>query len=211
MALVAVTVAMAVGCSRDSQPVAESGEPPLPETTTTVAETTTTTAVAEEGDGGELEPVRIPVAGDWAEQWDGPADLRPDDPDTGSLLTNEFDRFVLENAPADTTPEEAVAAYLALEPGQAGVQMFAAPVDVSGAKRVVVVVEQQDDSIRAVRYEFVVEMVDRAARLASEDPAEAPEEDPNEVELVPDIVSARLTQQCQPGRGHQDFTPEPCV
>lgn len=47
-----------------------------------------------------------------------------------------------------------------------------------------------DDSVGAVRWELIIEQVDSRTY---------------------DVTAGRATQACQPGRGHQDFTTEPCV
>jgi hypothetical protein len=224
----ALALVVLAGCSGEDEPVeiAQHGERPAPteaETTTTTAPVTTTSL--------PVAVVEIPELPSWGQSWPGPSAPTP-----GSVDVSEFDRFLVEEAPAGTTPEEAVAVYLQLDPTDPSVQMLVS--QRGGPESIEVTVVQntlEDDSTRALRWSFAVEVQARdsaavaagiveesesgdeggAAAEESSDEGDAADEEQLEAEEGPDeiplFLSAEISVQCQPGRGHQDFTSELCA
>jgi hypothetical protein len=121
--------------------------------------------------------------------WDGPPDPSPD----GTVAVDEFVEHA-ENVDElwERSPVMAAAEFLRLDErtaarttveGQAGAEG-------SGPTTVVVTLDGlTDDSVRAERWTLSFE----------------PNGD------VYELAGASWAQQCQPGRGHQDFSPEPCI
>jgi hypothetical protein len=223
--LAGTLVLAACGSDEPAPEVSQHGvRPPpteAPVTTTTVEVTTTTLPVA---------VVETPEPAGWSAGWTG-----PDAPFAGAHDTSEFDAFVIENAPPGTTPVEAVAAYLQLDPTDPDVQMLVSSRGGPESVNVIVVENVQgDDSVRAIRWEFTVEQRDRDfliksseettdaeegdtapadEALASDSGDVATEEDAATAagpDTVPQFLTVEVTTQCQPGRGHQDFTTEVC-
>lgn len=198
---------------------------PTPETTeatTTTTEVLTTTTLAPA-------IVEIPAVPEWGTAWGGPTLT------LGDIKMHEFNTFLLENAPDGVEPEEAVSVYLQLDPDDGNAQMLSGERGGPEATQVSVIINvTDDDSVRAFKYEFVLERRSRDfAEVATEEGEEAEtgdtalaadESDSNEGDAateedidvvvgpgIPWVLSGQLTTQCQPGRGHQDFTVEPCV
>jgi hypothetical protein len=230
VSLVAVLVAAVVlaGCGGgDQEPVevGQAGARPTAESvaTTTTEEPLTTTTLAPA-------IVEIPEIPEWGQSWPGPVST------PGTIPMGEFNEFVRENAPDGATAEEAVTAYLQLDRNDPNVQMLVGERGGPEATAITVTYNiTDDDSVRATRYHFVLERRQRAAEEEATEAGEEAEEgdlsgeedesDSNEddaateedLEVVegpsglPWVLSAELTVQCQPGRGHQDFTVELCV
>jgi hypothetical protein len=226
LALSALLVAGACG-GGDDEPV-EIGQAGTRPTETTEATTTTTEALTTT----TLAPavVEIPAVPEWGQAWSGPT------LELGEIRMQEFNEFVLENAPDEVEDVEAVAVYLKPDPADPNIQMLEGHADGPEASQITVVINvQDDDSVRAFRYEFVVERRSRDfAEVSEEEGEEAEEGDTSETEDeldtnegdaateddvevivgpdgIPWVLTAELTVQCQPGRGHQDFSVEPCV
>jgi hypothetical protein len=221
-------VLLAGACSGgDDEPV-EIGQAGTRPTETTEATTTTTEVLTTTTLAPSI--VEIPPVPEWGSSWTGPS------LELGNLKMEEFNTFVLENAPDGVEPEEAVAVYLQLDPSDPNNQMLSGGSTGPESTRVAVVINvQNDDSVRAFRYEFVLELRSRDFAEVSEEEGEAAEEgdteeaddelDSNESDSateediaevegpdsVPWVLSGQLTVQCQSGRGHQDFSVEPCV
>ena len=98
-----------------------------------------------------------------------------------------------ERPPAGESPFSAAAEFLRLDRSNAGTTSLASRVGSEGAGPATVVATLDrlpDDSVRAERYVVVLDrQEDGTWRLRS----------------------AVRTQRCRPGRGHQDFSVEPCV
>lgn len=224
--LALVLVAGACG-GGDDEPVeiGQAGARPTQtsEATTTTAEVLTTTTLAPS-------VVEIPPVPEWGEAWEGPTTQ------LGEIKMQAFNEFILENAPDGVEDEVAVSVYLKADPSDPNLQMLAGEAGGPEARMITVVVTvPDDDSVRALRYQFVIERRARDFAEVSEEEGEEAEEgdteqaddelDTNEGDAateqdvdevvgpdgVPWVLRAELTVQCQPGRGHQDFTPEPCV
>jgi hypothetical protein len=221
----ALLLAAACGSDEPEPDVSQHGLRPPP----TDAPTTTTTIEVTE-DTLPVAVVQTPEPADWSADWPG-----PDAPVAGTHDTSEFDAFLLENAPAESTPVEAVAAYLQLDPADPDTQMLLSERGGPESVNVIVIQNTQgDDSVRAVRWEFAVEVRDRAFLEAAEketadaekgdteaadeeldsDAGDAADEEQLQTEegpdTVPQFITTEVTLQCQPGRGHQDFTEELC-
>lgn len=219
---------LVLGACAEGGDEVEVGQAGLPtpetvETTTTTTEVLTTTTLAPA-------IVDIPPVPEWGTSWEGPTST------LGSIKMYDFNRFVLDNAPDDVEPDEVASVYLQLDPDDENTQMLSGERGGPEAAAVTVIINVDgDDSVRAFRYQFVVERRSRdfaeqataegeAAEAGNTDAADdeldsnagdaATEEDLATVEgpgEVPWVLTATLTVQCQPGRGHQDFTVETCV
>jgi hypothetical protein len=130
-------------------------------------------------------------AGDASEfkEWEGP----PTPSGTGALEVSEFNDFLEEYPEFAWAPTTAATLFLRLD------RMTAVDTSIeartAGESQSPVTVEVTldgllDDSLRAQRYVLVFDLV------ADDDWR---------------LTSAVATQRCQPGRGHQDFSAEPCV
>jgi hypothetical protein len=225
--MAAVALVLAGACSEDQEPV-EIGQAGPPETV--VEESTTTTTVESTATTIAPQVVEIPPLPGWADSWTGPATT------LGELRLGDFNQFVLDNAPGgETTVEEAVVAYLKLD-GSQDAQMLVGTYGGPEAYQVTVVITNDgDDSVRAQRYQFIVEYRSPTAEEeateegeAAEtgdtgpiedetagDEAEAAAEEELSViagpEALPWVLNGELSVQCQPGRGHQDFTIDLCL
>ncbi len=242
----------ACGDGGEEAGIGQSGEPPdtrAEETTTTTAAVATTTtlplAVGEIPDVSDLglewdEEVVVDEATGLVERAgfnryllgepteDDPECTAPDamlDPEVLEGLDPEEADAVRDVALGEA-PAKAVALFLGLSPGDPSVQMLAGPAGGPEASRIVVIRQEEDDSIRATRFELIVEMqscgsfvsvaeqtttTEAAAPDSTEAPTTttAPEAVP--AQLVPILSSASWSVQCQPGRGHQDFTLGSCT
>ncbi len=127
-------------------------------------------------------------AGDF-EEWDGP----PTASDTGALEVADFNDFLEEHPEFAWAPTAAATLFLRLD-RQTGVDTsFRTRTAGESASPVTVEVTLDrlpDDSVRAQRYALVFS---------------------TEGESSWRLDSAAVTQRCQLGRGHQGFSPEPCV
>lgn len=203
LAFAVLLVAAACGEGEEAQVGAgQSGEAPVPETVveaTTVPETTTTTLpqqvveipdVADLGltwdEVGEPDPVsgvvnvsafnelliaEAPNAmvpeGTFEEIAEGAADLD----EAEDLVTDAYHEAKAE------APLKAAALYLGLEPDAEGTQMMVAEQGGPEAWRVIVVQNVDgDDSVRAIRWEFVIQNQARAGFLIAEQETEQAEE-----------------------------------
>jgi hypothetical protein len=248
LVLFAALTVGAVACGSDEpEPSAgQSGEAPVTETTeatTTTAELTTTTLPSM--------VVDIPDVSDLGLTWD---EALPVNEVSGEVAIGPFNEFLVAEAPSTMVPEgtfdgldeeeqaEAVeaaiaeapfktaAVYLGLEPDDPDTQMLrVASGGPEGFRVVVIQSNLEDDSVRAIRWEFTIQMQARADQLPPESttttsaPEEAdattsvPEETTTSIvssepdDLIPVVYTAVQTTQCQPGRGHQDFATGLCV
>lgn len=280
--VVAALVIAVAACGGDDETetgVGQSGQRPTttaaPTTTTTMATTTTTLP---------LEVLEVPDTSGLGLEWDEPIEAdevtgevdvaafnqyligapTAEDPECRApntmLPPGSFDELdaeaaeTLQETALPEAPTRTAAVFLGLEPGDDAVQVLKGPAGGPEATKVVVIRLEQDDSIRATRYELVVEMQDCQNFVTAEAETEQAEEGlegdaeqeatgeeetqetPGGVEeeedtqqagesqeqateeaegavaqLIPVVNSAYETRQCQPGRGHQDFTTGPCL
>lgn len=124
-----------------------------------------------------------------AEAWNGP----PTPDDSGHMPVERFNRFLSRHPDLARSPVRATIEFVRLkDPTALTTTIRAVASRLENPREVRVVLTEDglpDDSIRAVRY--VLEFK-RAGRRW-------------------ELESARRTQRCQPGRGHQRFSPDPCV
>lgn len=244
-----LAVAAACGGGGGDTPAGQSGEAPI-----VVEEATTTTEAVVTEDTLPEREVEIPDTTETGLTWDAPPMV---DESTGSVNMYDFNRLLveatdltalvpkaefealgdgdeLEAALADATleaPAKAVALFLGLEPGDANTQILLSNVGGPEGWRVTVIQIQEDDSVRAVRWEFTIQVqprgeidrenqevegtTDTTAAAEGTETTVAPETTttlvPPTPDLVPVLYTGERTQQCQPDRGHQDFTVAPCV
>jgi hypothetical protein len=121
--------------------------------------------------------------------WDGPP--RPDE--RGALDVGAFNDYLAENGEDATAPVLAATRFLRLDRATAGTTTIVARSSAEGQGPTTVTVTLDrllDDSVRAQRFVVVL----------------APEGD-GEWRLT----SASAEQRCWPNRGHQAFSPDPCV
>jgi hypothetical protein len=127
--------------------------------------------------------------GEAQDEWSGPPAAGAD----GALAVDAFNDFLDEYPEYAESPFEAATEFLRLDERTAGETSLVATTEGESPSPVSVVVTLDrlaDDSVRAQRYELVFEdQGDDGWRL----------------------VSGVETQRCQQGRGHQSFSPEPCV
>jgi hypothetical protein len=121
--------------------------------------------------------------------WEGPPRPSPG----GTVSVDEFDAY-LEDVDEAWERSAAMTAvhFLRLDEQEAARTTIegTAPAEGPGPETVVVTLDGLlDDSVRAVRWTLSFSPQGEGFRL----------------------TSARWAQRCQPGRGHQDFTPEPCL
>lgn len=123
------------------------------------------------------------------EAWNGP----PTPDDAGFMPVERFNRFLSRHPDLARSPVRATVEFVRLkDPTALTTTVRAEASRLENPREVRVVLTEDglpDDSIRAVRY--VLEFK-RAGRRW-------------------EVESARRTQRCQPGRGHQRFSPDPCV
>jgi hypothetical protein len=121
--------------------------------------------------------------------WDGPPDPSAD----GTVAVDGFAEFTADvDETWEGSPATAAGVFLRLDERTAAHTTIVAVASPEGGGPQTVVVTLDglaDDSVRAERWTFSFE----------------PEGD------VYRLTEARWAQRCQPGRGHQGFTPEPCV
>jgi hypothetical protein len=271
LVLTAALVAGAAGCGGDDEPevaAGQSGKPPL-----TTSSTTSTTEPEAPPSTIAPQVVEIPDIADLGLTWDetpivdeesgeinlaafntflvesAPNAMMPEgtfeglsDPDLdeeeADALEAELDEALVD------APRKAVALYLGVQPSDVDVQMLAGDTGGPEGARITVIFDNlQDDSVAAVRWEFTIQMQDKAGfevaeeeteegeegfsgeaeeeetdgaeSVAEEDGSTAEEEDtqgePAVKHFVPVFYAGQRTFQCQPDRGHLDFTPELCV
>jgi hypothetical protein len=121
--------------------------------------------------------------------WAGPPDPAAD----GTLAVAGFNEYAEGvDEPWERSPAMAAAEFIRLDEKQASHTTIAgtASPEGTGPETVVVTLDGlQDDSVRAERWVLKF----------------APDGD------VYELTAAEWAQRCQPGRGHQSFTPEPCI
>ena len=121
--------------------------------------------------------------------WAGPPDPAAD----GSVAVADFQAYADDvDERWERSPTMAAAEFLRLDERQASRTTIAgtASPEGTGPETVVVTLDGlMDDSVRAERWTLTF----------------TPDGD------VYELTAAEWAQQCQPNRGHQDFTPEPCV
>lgn len=123
------------------------------------------------------------------EEWAGP----PKPGDGGSLSVGPFNDYLEEYAEYAGSPVTAATEFLRLDRTGAATTSLVARREGEQASpaRVTVTLDRLlDDSVRAQRYDLVLD-------LAGEDTWK--------------LVSGVATQRCWPGRGHQTFSTDPCV
>lgn len=122
-------------------------------------------------------------------EWDGPP--RPDE--SGDIAVEGFNRFLSRNPDLGRSPVRATIEFVKLKDPTAlntRVRARASQLENPSGIRVTLIEDGlPDDSIRAVRYRLEFKRAGNRWELES----------------------ARRTQRCQPGRGHQGFSPKPCV
>jgi hypothetical protein len=123
------------------------------------------------------------------EAWRGPP--RPDE--WGNIAVEGFNRFLSRHPDLARSPVRATIEFVRLKDPRAlttTVRAQASRIENPPDVRVTLTEDGlPDDSIRAVRYRLEFKRTGRRWELES----------------------ARRTQRCQPGRGHQRFSPRPCV
>jgi hypothetical protein len=126
---------------------------------------------------------------DEAAAWAGPPDPAAD----GTVAVDGFQEYADGvDERWERSPAMAAAEFLRLDEQQATRTTIAgtASPEGTGPETVVVTLDGlQDDSVRAERWTLTF----------------TPEGE------IYELTAAEWAQRCQPGRGHQDFTPEPCV
>jgi hypothetical protein len=124
-----------------------------------------------------------------AQRWDGPP--RPDE--SGHIAVEGFNRFLSRHEDLARSPVRATIEFVRLKDPRAlttTVREQAPRLENPREVRVALTEDGlPDDSIRAIRH--VLEFKRAGGRW--------------------EVESARRTQRCQPGRGHQRFSPKPCV
>jgi hypothetical protein len=124
-----------------------------------------------------------------AEGWPGPP--RPDD--NGYMDVDRFNRFLSRHTDLARSPIRATVEFVDLKDPRAlttTIREVAEQLENPSEVRVILTQDGlPDDSIRAVRFTLEFRRAGRQWRLGS----------------------ARRTQKCQPGRGHQGFSAKPCV
>lgn len=241
--MMAAAALVLAACAEDPRDVTPgvSGRAPEAATTTTAPPAPTTTEPPDE------QVVDVPDIDDLGLTWDEEPVV---DDGTGGVNMGDFNDFLRAEAPPvmvapdrfegldedeieqvvdEALPEAAartVALFLGLDPDDDSVQMLVRPGGQPGSAEVVVVELADDDSVRAVRWAFRIEMESRAGLAAAEEEAEGIEDDavdaleaddvPEEAtgasapDLVPVVYGGTRTFQCQPDRGQQDFATASC-
>ena len=123
------------------------------------------------------------------DRWNGPP--RPDE--SGQMAVDGFNRFLSRNPDLARSPIRATIEFVRLRDPRAlttAVRARASRLENPDSVRVTLTEDGlPDDSIRAIRFVLEFRRSGRRWRLES----------------------ARRTQRCQPGRGHQGFSAKPCV
>ncbi len=121
--------------------------------------------------------------------WSGPAPASAD----GTLAVGDFNNFLAGDGQAfAASPVMAATEFLRLDQVDAGKTTIVSstPGEVRAQASVVVTLDGLlDDSVRATRYEMELDRPNSDWRLSS----------------------AKLAYRCQPGRGHADFSTQPCA
>jgi hypothetical protein len=121
--------------------------------------------------------------------WTGPP--RPDE--SGNIAVEGFNQFLSRHPDLARSPVRATIEFVRLkDPTALTTTVRARASRLENPREVQVTLTEDglpDDSIRAVRYRLDYKRADRRWELES----------------------ARRTQRCQPGRGHQRFSPRPCL
>jgi hypothetical protein len=120
--------------------------------------------------------------------WEGPSP--PDE--AGRLEVDVFDDYLAGLDDAARTPVAAAARFLRLDRATASVTSVVARTTAEGSGPTIVTVTLDrlaDDSVRSQRYRLTFVPEGQSWTLAS----------------------ARFAQRCWPGRGHQSYSPAPCV
>ena len=138
----AVLVVAAAACSSSSSEpaVGVSGDRPTsevaePATTTTIEQTTTTTL--------PTQVVEIPDVSGLGISWDTPLTVNAA---TGAIDVNQFNTFLVNEAPTGITGEESVAVFLGLDADDTDAQMLVTDGGF-GKKTITVVVAGADDAV----------------------------------------------------------------
>lgn len=122
------------------------------------------------------------------EEWNGP----PTPDEKGNMAVGGFNDYLSEHPKIAQSPVRATIAFVQLkDPGALTTRIGAKTPQLENPSKVRVVLTEDglaDDSVRAVR--FALEFRRAGGRWKLE--------------------SARRTQRCQPGRGHQGFSAKPC-
>jgi hypothetical protein len=122
------------------------------------------------------------------QEWEG----HPDPDESGNIAVGGFNEFVKDHPRFRRSPVRATIKFVKLkDPGALKTQVSAQANQLEDPATVRVVLTEDglaDDSVQAIRY--VLEFRRAGDRWKLE--------------------SARRTQRCQQGRGHQDFSPELC-
>ncbi|MEX2268524.1 MAG: hypothetical protein WEA75_07560 [Acidimicrobiia bacterium] len=147
--------------------------------------------IAQSSQGGALDPTTGSARGALAVTWDRFPEWNPE---TGAQTAIGFNDFVTERQPSWARSPFLAAWMLAqLRHGLSSGESIAVQqhdLDEVRTRVVVTLSNLPDDSTGAMRYEFLFERApDGLVRF----------------------VSGNRTHRCHPGRGHQDFTTEPCV
>lgn len=122
------------------------------------------------------------------QDWNGP----PNPDASGNIEVDGFNQFLKSHPNLQDSPVRAAVKFVKLkDPSAMKTTINAQPNQLEQPDSVRVVLTEDglaDDSVQAVRYALEFDRAGGNWRLES----------------------ARRTQRCQPGRGHQDFSPEPC-
>jgi hypothetical protein len=120
--------------------------------------------------------------------WSGP----PPPDDSGAIEVDGFNTFLSNHPDLARSPVRASTEFVRLkDPNALTTRLLARASELENASEVRVLLTEDglaDDSVRAIRYVLEFRRRDRRWRLRS----------------------ARRVQRCQPGRGHQRFSPRPC-
>ena len=120
--------------------------------------------------------------------WSGP----PAPDESGAIVVDGFNTFLSNHPDLARSPVRATTEFVRLkDPSALTTRVLAKASELENPDEVRVLLTEDglaDDSVRAVRYVLEFRRTDRRWRLQS----------------------ARRVQRCQPGRGHQRFSPRPC-
>ena len=137
---------------------------------------------------GLLELVSRVAVGATMADWNGP----PPPDESGAIVVDGFNTFLSNHPELARSPVRAATEFVRLkDPNALTTRVLARASELENPSEVRVLLTEDglaDDSVRAVRYVLEFRREDRRWRLRS----------------------ARRVQRCQPGRGHQRFSPRPC-